>query len=231
MKKVPITYTTVMLVSTATLLAAAPAHAEFGIGINVGSLGFGVEARQSLSPSLDLRIGIAGLAYKASFNSDYNYEQKYDYEHKYNHIDYDIKQSTVVPEVKLDWRPMQGDFRMTFGVGYYNEVSSLKGVPEPGNSYRIGNNNYTSAQVDSLNTKISYHVGAPYIGVGWDFLRKNKNFRFTVDGGAYYRNKPDVSLTSTGTVSASDLALEANDIKDDAWKLIPVFKLGMLFHF
>lgn len=225
MKKLPITYTAVILVSAAALLAAAPARAEFGIGINVGNLGFGVEARQSLSPSLDLRFGIAGLAYKTSFKSDY----KYDYIH--DDIDYDIEQSTVVPEVKLDWRPMQGDFRMTFGVGYYNEVSSLKGVPEPGNSYRIGNNNYTSAQVDSLNTKISYHVGAPYLGVGWDFLRKNKNFGFTVDAGAYYRNEPKVSLSSTGTVSASDLALEANNIKDDAWTFIPAVKLGMLFRF
>ena len=64
MKKLSITYTAVMLVSATALLAAAPAHAEFGIGINVGNLGFGIEARQSLSPSLDLRVGIAGLAYK-----------------------------------------------------------------------------------------------------------------------------------------------------------------------
>ncbi len=229
MKKIATPYTAIMLVSATALLAAAPARAEFGIGINVGNLGFGVEARQSLSPSLDLRLGIAGLAYKTSFKSDYKSNYKYD--HNNDDVDYDIEQSIVVPEVKLDWRPMQGIFRMTLGVAYYNEVASATLTPESGDSYRIGNNRYTSAQVDSLRSKVSYHTGAPYFGVGWDFRRKNKNFGFTIDAGAYYRNEPSVSLTSTGTVSASDLALEANNIKDDAWTFIPTIKLGMLFRF
>jgi len=40
-----------------------------------------------------------------------------------------------------------------------------------------------------------------------------------------------VWMTSTGTVSATDLALEAQYIKDDAWAILPVVKLGMLFRF
>jgi len=216
MKKLPLSYTAAMLVSAATLLAAAPARAEFGIGINVGNLGFGVEARQTLSPSLDLRFGIAGIAYHTDFD--------------YDDINYDITQSTAVPEVKLDWRPMQGMFRLTFGLAYYNQVSNLELTPEVGGLYQIGNTTYTAAQVGMLTGKVSHHVGAPYFGVGWDFL-SNKNLGFTIDAGAYYRNEPDVWLTSTGTVSASDLALEANNIKDDTWAVLPVVKLGMLFRF
>ncbi|HWR78296.1 MAG TPA: hypothetical protein VN283_13925 [Thiobacillus sp.] len=219
MKKLSVTYTAAMLACSAAMLAAAPARAEFGIGINVSNLGFGVEARQVLSPSLGLRFGIAGLAYNTEF--------------EYDDIDYDIKQSTAVPEVKLDWRPMQGVFRLTFGLAYYNEVSELKLTPEPVGSYTIGNNSYTAAQIGTLNGKLSYHVGAPYLGVGWDFLPKNKNIGFTIDAGAYYRNEPDVSLTATGGtgVSANDLALEANSIKSDAWTFVPTIKLGMLFRF
>ena len=217
MKKFAITCTTAMLAATTTLLVAAPARAEFGIGLNVSNLGFGVEARQVLSPSFDLRFGIAGLAYETSF--------------KYDDIEYDIEQSTVVPEVKLDWRPMQGMFRFTFGVGYYNQVSDLTLVPDPGGTYTIGNTSYTSAQIDSLHGKLSYHVGAPYFGVGWDFLRGNKNLGFTIDAGAYYRNDPKVLLTSTGTVTASDLALETQDIKDDSLSFVPTVKLGLLFRF
>jgi hypothetical protein len=217
MKKIPTTYTAVMLVSAVALLAATPARAEFGIGINVGNLGFGVEARQVLSPSLDLRFGIAGIAYHTEF--------------EYDDIDYDIEQSAAVPEVKLDWRPAQGIFRLTFGVGYYNEVSDLELTPEFGTFYTIGNTPYTAAQVGTLNGKVSYHVFTPYFGVGWDILPKNKNIGFTIDVGAYYRNEPDVTMTSTGTVSATDLALEAQNIKDDAWAVYPVVKLGMLFRF
>jgi len=217
MKKLPLSYTAAMLVSAATLLAAAPARAEFGIGINVGNLGFGVEARQTLSPSLDLRFGIAGIAYHTDFD--------------YDDINYDITQSTAVPEVKLDWRPMQGMFRLTFGLAYYNQVSNLELTPDPGTFYTIGNGSYSAAQVGTLTGKVSHHVGAPYFGVGWDFLPNNKNLGFTIDAGAYYRNEPDVWLSSTGTVSANDLALETQNIKDDTLTFVPVVKLGMLFRF
>jgi hypothetical protein len=215
MRRGPANYTAVMMASAAALLAAAPARAEFGIGINVGSLGFGVEARQTLSPSLDLRFGIAGVRYTTSF--------------EYDNIDYDIKQSVAVPDVKLDWRPTQGKFRMTVAAGYYNQVSSLTLVPAPGGSYVIGDTRYTAAQIDSLSGKLSYHVVTPYIGVGWDFLPQGKKLGFTVDVGAYYRNKPDVWLSSTGSVSASDLQLEANNIEGDARTFAPTVKLGMLF--
>lgn len=217
MKKLPLTHTAAMLVSVAALLAAAPARAEFGIGINVGNLGFGVEARQVLSPSLDLRFGIAGIAYKTEF--------------EYDDVDYDITQSTAVPEVKLDWRPAQGIFRLTFGLGYYNEVSDLELTPEFGTAYTIGNTIYPASSIGTLNGKVSYHVVTPYFGVGWDILPKNKNIGFTIDVGAYYRNEPDVTMTSTGAVTATDLALEAQYIKDDAWAILPVVKLGMLFRF
>lgn len=217
MKKRTTAYTAVMLASAAALLAAAPARAEFGIGINVGNLGFGVEARQVLSPSLDLRFGIAGIAYKTEF--------------EYDDVDYDVKQSTAVPEVKLDWRPGQGVFRLTFGLGYYNEVSDIELTPELGGVYQIGNTPYPASSIGTLNGKVSYHVVTPYFGVGWDILPKNKNIGFTIDVGAYYRNEPDVTMTSTGTVSATDLALEAQYIKDDAWAVYPVVKLGMLFRF
>ena len=217
MKKLPLTYTVATLVSAVALLAAAPARAEFGVGINLGNLGFGVEGRQVLSPSFDLRFGIAGIAYHTDFD--------------YDNINYDVKQSTAVPEIKLDWRPGQGIFRLTFGLSYYNQVSNIELTPEFGGLYQIGNTTYTSAQIGRLTGKVSHHVGAPYFGVGWDILTNNKNLGFTIDVGAYYRNEPDVWLTSTGTVSANDLALEAQNIKDDTWTLVPTVKLGMLFRF
>jgi len=60
-------------------LAAAPVQAQFGIGINLGTNGFGVEAKQSLSPSFDLRFGFSGLYYEL----DYEYDD----------VDYEVEQS------------------------------------------------------------------------------------------------------------------------------------------
>lgn len=208
-------------VVVATLLTVAPARADFGVGINISNIGFGVEGRQTLSPSLDLRFGIAGIRYSTDF--------------EYDDTDYDIKQSTAVPEVKLDWRPMQGIFRMTLGLAYYNEVSDLTLVLNPTDNYNIGNNTYSGADLGSLNGKVSFHTGAPYFGVGWDFLPKGKNIGFTIDVGGYYRNKPDVSLYSPNAASdpalANDIALETANIKDDVLTFLPAVKLGMLFRF
>ncbi len=217
MNKTLATSTAMAMLSAASLLAAAPARAEFGVGINVSNIGFGVEARQTLSPSLDLRFGIAGIRY----NTDFEYDD----------TDYDIEQSTAVPEVKLDWRPMQGMFRMTFGLAYYNEVTDITLVLNPTDNYNIGNGTYSGATIGSLNGKLSYHTGAPYFGVGWDFLPKNRNLGFTIDVGGYYRNKPDVTLFSPNPAIASDVALEASYIEDDVWTFLPAVKLGMLFRF
>jgi hypothetical protein len=204
-------------------LAAAPAQAEFGIGLNLGTNGFGVEAKQSLSPSFDLRFGFSGLAY--------------DYEYEYDDVDYDVEQSLGVPYLMLDWRPMQGMFRMTLGAAYYNDVQKLEVVPEPNpyEYFNIGYGYYNYVDIGVLNGKVAWHTGMPYLGVGWDFLRGRKGLGFSIDAGAYYRGKPDVTLTATNPLNnpalTTDIARETQDIEDDAWTFIPMVQLGMVFKF
>lgn len=200
-------------------LAAAPAQAQFGIGINVGSNGFGVEAKQSLSPSFDLRFGVSGIAYSL----DYEYDD----------VDYEVEQSLGVSSIMLDWRPMQGKFRMTLGAAYFNDVQSVEATPEPGWLYQIGYNYYDYTEIGVLNGKVSWHTGAPYLGVGWDFLRSKKCLGFSVDVGAYYRGDPDISLTASGGtgVLQSDIDREIQNIEDDAWTFVPLVQLGMTFKF
>lgn len=57
---------------------------------------------------------------------------------------------------------------------------------------------------------------------------------FLLDIGAFYQGSPDVVLTeSTGTVSATDLAVEAAQIEDDlsGFKFIPVITVGIHIRF
>ena len=128
-------------------LAAAPAQAEFGVGINVSNNGFGVQGRQTLSPSFDLRFGISGIAYSFDFT--------------YDDIDYDVKQSLAIPEIALDWRPGQGMFRLTLSAAYYNDIQTLDAIPSPLYTYRVGNTYYTGTQIGTLAGKVSWHTGAP----------------------------------------------------------------------
>lgn len=207
----------------AAALAAAPAHAEFDIGIGLGSNGFGIEARQTLSPSFDLRVGFTGIAYSL----DYEYDD----------VDYEVDQSLAIPAVMLDWRPMQGMFRMTVGAAYYNDVQRLKATPEPNpfGYYNIGYGYYNFSDIGVLNGKVSWHTGAPYLGVGWDFRRSRRGIGFSLDVGGYYRGKPEVSLFATNPGNdpalAADVAREARDIEDDAWSFVPTVQLGMTFRF
>ena len=200
-------------------LVAAPARAEFGIGLSIDNNGFGVQAKQQLSPSFDLRFGITGMLWKVKF--------------KYDDIDYDIERSVAIPEIALDWRPMQGKFRFSLAAAYFNDINDLQFVPVAGNSYNIGGGSYTGAQIGTMNGKVSWHSGAPYFGVGWDFLHgSNKNLDFSLDVGAYYRGEPNVKLSTTGgVVSAADLATETQNIKDDAWTFVPTVRLGLTFKF
>lgn len=215
------TRTSILAITAAAgLLAAASARAEFGIGLNLGTNGFGVEAKQSLSPSFDLRFGISGIRYSL----DYEYDD----------VEYDVEQNLAIPSVMLDWRPMQGVFRLTLGAAYFNEVQSVRATPDPGYSYIIGNNSYTAAEIGTLNGKLEWHTGAPYLGFGWDFMHgKKKGLGFSVELGAYYRGEPDVSLTATGVAAglAADVQREAQEIEKDAYSFVPTVQLGMTFKF
>lgn len=197
----------------------APAYAtDFGADVRVGTTGLGLEAVQKLSPNFDLRFGMHGLGYSVS------------YTHK--NVDYDLDQSLAIPVAFLDWRPMAGKFRMSLGAAYYNNVAKLKATPDPTTSYTIGNGTYTGSQIGTLNGKVTYHTGAPYLGLGWDFLfGHKKHFGLTVDVGAFYRNRADVTLTSTGSVTSADLTTEANSLRGDLPKYHPLVNVGAAFRF
>jgi len=204
------------------LLPLAAAQAEgFTVGGRVGTLGVGIEIRQPLSPSFGVRAGINGLAYALDFT--------------YDDVDYDVQSSLAVPQLLLDWRPMQGKFRITAGAAYYNEVGNLEAVPSPCCLYQIGNTYYTAAQIGVLKGKSSFHTPAPYLGVGWDILPRrtgNRGFGFDIDVGALYRNRPDVWLNASGGgVSGIDLLIERENIRGDTLTFHLVVSVGLSYHF
>ena len=201
------------------LLVATPAFADgFGVDVRAGTTGLGVEAVQSLSPYFDLRFGLHGLGYSISYTHE--------------DVDYDVDQSIALPVAFLDWRPLAGKFRLSLGAAYYNNVLKLEATPDPFTHYTIGNNSYTGLQIGALNGKASYHTGAPYAGLGWDFLFGHKQgVGLTVDVGAFYRDRADVTLTSTGSVAAADLAAEARSIRDDIAKYHWLVNVGAAFRF
>jgi len=202
-----------------TVMAPAAVAEGFGLDLRLGTTGLGIEAVQNLSPAFDLRFGLHGLNYKLS----------YDHED----VDYDVSQSLAMPAVFLDWRPLAGKFRMTVGAAYYNSVLNLDATPDSFTFYTIGNNAYLGSDIGRLRGKVDYHTGAPYAGIGWDFLfGRNRTVGLTVDVGALYRGRADVSLDASGaTVTDNDLAIEAASVRGDLPKYHLLANVGAAIRF
>jgi len=204
-------------------VSATSAYAEgFGVNVGGGTTGLVVDIVQKLSPNFDVRVGMQGLGYKISY--------------EYDNVDYDINQTMAIPEVLLDWRPMAGRFRISVGAAYYNNVGKLKAAPDPNTFYTIGNNTYLGSAIGNISGKSSFHTGAPYLGVGWDFFFGSKqDIGLALNVGAFYRDRADVTLNSTqeGVTPglSSDLAVEAENIRGDLPKFHPAINVGAAFRF
>jgi len=207
--------------AASTLFASGSAMAaDFTLGGRIGLPGIGIELGTKLTDYVGIRANLTGLAYNLDF--------------EYDDVDYDVETRVSVGSVLLDIYPMGGKFRITAGGAYYNNKGDISATPSPGYLYQIGSNYYSSAAIGTLNGSVEYKTGAPYLGFGFDFMsRKRSGFGVTVDVGFFYVGKPDeVTLTSTGGgVSAADLALERQNIKDDAATFDLAVGVGLYYRF
>jgi hypothetical protein len=202
-------------VAVAGLLVSANAMAEISVGVKAGTLGVGVEATKSFSPTMNVRVG-ANV-----FDSDM--DQTLD------DIRYDASIDYKSALVAFDWHPFAGIFRLSAGAVYNKNELSLTATPA--SDQTIGGNTYTPADIGSLRGDIAYDKVMPYVGLGWS---KSPHGGFGLGGiveiGAIF-GKPDVTFTSTGGgVSTSDLDREAENVRDDL-KVYPVISVGLSFGF
>jgi hypothetical protein len=108
--------------------------------------------------------------------------------------------------------------------------------PAPGTSVTIGNTTYTAAEAGTLNLKIEPNLISPYVSIGGNLFYFDSGHHCALAGelGVMYGGNPDVTLTSsTGVVTAADLANETHKIQNDAnyTKFWPVLKLAVNISF
>jgi hypothetical protein len=203
---------------------AAHAQGNFAVSLGIGTTGGVVEAQAELTPNIQLRGG-------------YNYFQ-YNHDDSYDDIRYngDLDLSTVGAFV--DFRPFGGSFIITGGA-YFGE-KTLGLTAEPGQTYQIGGQTYSSAQVGTLSGSADLEDTAPFVGLGWDTtFQGNGNIGFKLIAGAMFTGSPDVELTSTGGSLSNDptfqsnLATEEQNLEDDVddYKVYPVVQAGLTFRF
>lgn len=214
------------------LLAASASSAyaaNSGIGVNVGTLGLGLDYVQPVTPSLNGRLGFDTYSYSHSQSN--------------SGIDYDAKLKLNTVHALADWHPFEGSFRLTGGLMFNNNKLSLSGKPT-GGTYTINGNVYNATDVTDLSASIDFKHVSPYFGIGFgNPVANDKAWGFSADIGVLYQGSPRPSLSATcgpaiaGTATCTQLQSDtaaqqsklANDLSNYKW--YPVISLGAYYHF
>ncbi|MCP5382362.1 MAG: hypothetical protein H6912_08320 [Kordiimonadaceae bacterium] len=203
---------------------AAPGDAA--LGLKVGTLGAGVELTMEAVENVNLRFGANYFKLSRQINVEDN--------------DYDMDLKLNSYTAFADWFITDSSFRITAGA-FVNE-NGLTGTSLPSNTYDIGDNTYTSADVGILTAKVDFTSVAPYVGIGWgNPLADDSDWSFMVDLGVVFAGKPRLDINSTGGLLSNDPLLQADiaqaeqDFRDtDEIKYLryyPVISVGLNYRF
>jgi hypothetical protein len=204
------------MMGTTTSVAAD----RFGVGVKVGTYGFGADFGVSVNDVVSFRVSLQ--------RADLSLTETYD------EVEYDGDFTFGGEGVMADIYPFKGQFHITAGLFSNRNRADLSGtVTEP---VEIGDNIYTPAEVGTLSGTIEFDSTAPYAGVGWGNTSRGDNrVRFVFDVGLLFQGsgRIDDLTSSTGLVSDEDLATEVATIEDDIkdYDFWPVLNFGIAFRF
>jgi hypothetical protein len=219
--------------------AGRVSHSRFGIGVNLSSLGAGVELAVPLGKKFNVRGGFDFFRYSGTFTND--------------GIHYDGQLRLLSGQAHLDWFPIS-IFHVSPGALFYdgNGVRANATVPG-GQSFSVGGTPYQSdpaAPVTAVG-RLDFLKVAPMITVGIGNLvpRSGKHFSFLFEIGGAYQGSARVALNLAGNVCdssglncraiAGDSTVQSNiqaqqvKIQNDVnpYRFYPVVTVGVGFSF
>ena len=192
--------TPVLVTALATLVAgASTAHAQAGrvaAGPRFGTLGIGAEAAVSLSRHFAFRTGFNYF----SLSRDEGIEG----------ITYAFRPRLQTVPLLLDLHPNAGSFRLSAGLIINGNQAAGDG--EVGPSVSIGDNEYTSAEVQSVTSAVDFRGVAPYAGLGFNSaLTGDGRVAFGFELGVMFHGHPRAKLAVTSPLTGAAAAqLEAD---------------------
>ena len=220
-------------VAATTLFAQQSVYAG-SVGVRAGTLGFGVEATQSLHRKLNTRIGLNTLAKSLDNSSD-----GVDYT-----ADLDFKTVTAL----LDWHPFAGTFYLSGGLVLNSSSISIKNK-QITQTFTVGGTDYSSSDLQ-LRGDIGFQPLAPYFGLGWRSAPSSRGLGLSAEIGVMYSGSPDIQLDATGTAYvtsnpnntfnvAADPGFQDSLTKEELkleqdysnFKYYPVLSLGVTYAF
>ncbi len=202
--------------------AASASAPRVGGGIRLGTPGIGLELESLVTD----RFGIRGLINGGSISYDFDESG----------IRYDGRLRFGTGFLLADWHPYAGGFRLSGGLAYNNQRFSGSARPG-GGTVNINGTSYSSAQVGSLDGRVTFSKASPYIGVGWGLSpRSRSRLYFSADLGVMYQ-RPSATLigtcgsalpASTCSQLQSDIRAEETEFRDaaDDYRFYPVISVG-----
>lgn len=199
------------------------------IGVNMGTLGVGLEYSTSINEMFALRTGVNGLSYSDSLNES---GIKYD-------ADLELKTASLI----LDYHPFSNGFRLSGGAMYNGNQLKVTGKPDGSGDIEINDRIYGSSEVGQLDGKVDFNTFAPYAGIGYSSSKtKSSGFSFNTEIGAMFQGAANAKLTANCgsalttdecTILKSDLAAEEKQLNDElsSFDIYPVITVGMGYKF
>jgi hypothetical protein len=199
------------IVLVAALAMTGSAHAA-GVGVRLGTLGYGGDFGWGVAPTLNARLGYSTYSHSTTVNT--------------SNVHYDGKLKLSNAPLLLDFSPL-GPFHLTAGiVGNRNKID-VTGTPN------AGGGNF-SGKLKLGNT------AAPYLGIGWGNVA-GAGVNFYADLGVMFMGSPKASLNAEcGSLSAgqcatlqSQVEAEQRNLEDKVkkYKYYPVLNIGLTIGF
>lgn len=224
-------YTGLALLSSLALSHASYAQEIGEAGINISTLGAGIEYSRPINQYISGRFGLNAFNYDRSIKES---DIKYDAE-------FELRTISAI----ADWHPFGNGFHVSGGVFYNGNSVSMDAKPSSG-TFKVNNVSYSSSDIASASGDIDFNKVAPYLGVGWKGslvdVTKNDQLSFSANLGVMYHGKPSASFSvvcatslDAGTCARlqNDAANEQEQLEDaiDGYQWYPVVSLGVKYAF
>jgi hypothetical protein len=199
---------------------------NFALGAGVGTTGLSLNGTFQLSDNFNIR----GIYANYDF-TDNDTESGIAYQ-------FDIELDTF--SLLLDWHPSADNgFRISIG-GVNNGTNFSAKTTQTSGNISVGNSSFAASDIGTINAKVDYDTFAPYIGIGWgNAVRQDQSLSFALDIGVIGMSNPNINLTSSGTNTTIQTALDAQlevekrelESSLDGFNLYPVINLSLAYRF
>ncbi|MDJ0275802.1 hypothetical protein QLH51_03145 [Sphingomonas sp. 2R-10] len=214
-------------------LFALPAAAQTGpadadpsstvsVALSAGSLGIGPEVGFRFSDHVGIRGSANFLNVSGSFESD--------------DADYDGSIKLKSFGGMVDVYPFGGNFRLSGGARINRNAVVVSATPN--GAATLGNNDYTAAQIGTLNGRAEPNKISPALTLGWSG-KNQRGFMFGFEAGALFQGAMKLdTFTATGTARANatfqqDLEIERRSLQSDIdkVKVYPILQFAIGYRF